>query len=73
MINRHRLGAVAIALVAGLLLTLPWLRALLPERTEAIAEQVHRDRIERGELRQDLAPLLMDLSRQRLESAQETP
>lgn len=46
---------------------------VLPERTEAIAEQVHRDRIERGELRQDLAPLLMDLSRQRLESAQETP
>ncbi len=42
-----------------------------PERTGMIAAAIHRDRIERGELRRDMAPLLMDLSRQRLEHATE--
>ncbi|MFA5591000.1 MAG: sulfatase-like hydrolase/transferase [Lysobacteraceae bacterium] len=43
---------------------------ILPQRTAVIAEAVHRDRIERGELPQDMSPLLMDLSRERMEQAQ---
>ena len=43
-----------------------------PRRTQIIANGVHRDRIERGELRQNMPPLLMDLSRQRLQPAGES-
>lgn len=38
-----------------------------PERMAAIADAVHRDRIERGEVAQDMAELLMKISVQRLE------
>lgn len=44
-----------------------------PQRTTLIANLIHRDRIERGELRQDMAPLLMELSRQRLEQVETKP
>ena len=44
-----------------------------PERMATIADAVHRDRIERGEVEQDMAPLLMKLSRERLEHGEKSP
>ena len=44
-----------------------------PQRTGMIANAIHRDRIERGELAQDMAPLLTELSRQRLQKAGDAP
>lgn len=41
-----------------------------PQRTAEIADAIHRDRIERGELEQDMAPLLMRLSKERLEQGE---
>ncbi|HNR91996.1 MAG TPA: LTA synthase family protein, partial [Dokdonella sp.] len=42
-----------------------------PERMAAIANAVHRDRIERGEVAQDMAELLMKISVQRLEQEEQ--
>lgn len=42
------------------------LGGLHPERSAVIADAIHRDRIERGELPQDMAGALLDLQRQRL-------
>ncbi len=44
-----------------------------PQRTQEIAEAIHRDRIERGELPQDMAPLLMEMSRQRMQDSEAKP
>lgn len=44
-----------------------------PEVTRAIAERIHRDRIERGEMPQDMAELLLEMSRQRLQSSKVQP
>lgn len=44
-----------------------------PERMASIANAVHRDRIERGEVEQDMAPLLMRISRERVEQENKKP
>lgn len=40
-----------------------------PERAAAIAREIHRDRILRGEVPEDMVPLLLELSRQRAAQA----
>lgn len=40
-----------------------------PASTAEVAAAIHRDRIERGEVPRDMAPLLLDLSRRRLQQS----